>query len=690
MPTKKVPPPSEIVAKWGNVPPPPLVAASTENARANAALSLLQRGEGTTDAATLAAAASAGVDAILPLFAGRALEIGKPGPADAPKGKLLPKEKKEYQKLYETCSELRSARLRYIAALAGILAESREGLLRLIEVAGGDHDREVRARAARTLFMNPTGQGERIPEQAVLEALARTLDIRTWDAKDGEDSVIYRHGSHAVFWLDPVRAFDELSPLLDAKAIANPAGVRRAYAVLLGTPNKTMPPTPALDPRWTAALVPALGAKDLKHTARFFLEVLPPEAAVIEPLLADLGETPAKVSYWDETTVRLLGRVADARVLPYLVAALAANWVHYAAAFEGFRRVGDPSVIPAMRAWLDKHASNADDIPNPFIRKEVEARWTLGQTIIAELEGGAGGAMKPVAARSPAPPAVEGKANAKATAKAQPKAPKKSVLVFMKGPKPKAPKVASLAAQRKSIAELFAKADLTKLMDALVAPACLLRPTRVDERTMKIGTTKIGGHPDLPAATAWPRVGKARDAQPLAFLAQVDLAEVSAHLRRGDLPASGLLSFFVGDEPDGDYLETSCVLYTKTRKKLVRHDVPDDFTGEIYQACRVDVVPTLKVAPPDHPGATRKLTKAQRERYAEDVYFTVDEDIQLLGTRDHAYNGSVGNSARLLLQLPSNDQAGMQFGDADTLSIFIDEKRLAKHDFSKVSAQVGD
>ena len=32
----------------------------------------------------------------------------------------------------------------------------------------------------------------------------------------------------------------------------------------------------------------------------------------------------------------------------------------------------------------------------------------------------------------------------------------------------------------------------------------------------------------------------------------------------------------------------------------------------------------------------------------------------------------------------------MQFGDVDTLSFFIDEKRLAKHDFSKVLAQVGD
>lgn len=91
--------------------------------------------------------------------------------------------------------------------------------------------------------------------------------------------------------------------------------------------------------------------------------------------------------------------------------------------------------------------------------------------------------------------------------------------------------------------------------------------------------------------------------------ALVSPACLRPHVRRGDLPASGLLSFFIGNEPDGDYLDTPRVLYTDLKKKLVRHDVPEDFTDEIYQGCRVDLVSTLALAPLDHP-AVRKLTKA--------------------------------------------------------------------------------
>jgi uncharacterized protein YwqG len=54
------------------------------------------------------------------------------------------------------------------------------------------------------------------------------------------------------------------------------------------------------------------------------------------------------------------------------------------------------------------------------------------------------------------------------------------------------------------------------------------------------GTTRLGGQPDLPVGTAWPR----HMGEPLSFLLQVDLAEVRPHLTDADLPGTGLLSFF--------------------------------------------------------------------------------------------------------------------------------------------------
>ena len=46
--------------------------------------------------------------------------------------------------------------------------------------------------------------------------------------------------------------------------------------------------------------------------------------------------------------------------------------------------------------------------------------------------------------------------------------------------------------------------------------------------------------------------------------------------------------------------------------------------------------------------------------------------------------------AGALLQLTGDAQSDMEFGDCDFLTFFIDKKRLAKADFSKVWTHVGD
>ncbi len=60
----------------------------------------------------------------------------------------------------------------------------------------------------------------------------------------------------------------------------------------------------------------------------------------------------------------------------------------------------------------------------------------------------------------------------------------------------------------------------------------------------RLGTSRLGGLPDLPAGKAWP----ARDGKLLTFIAQVNLAEVPR--LPVPLPESGMLFFFLGiDEP---------------------------------------------------------------------------------------------------------------------------------------------
>jgi uncharacterized protein YwqG len=61
-----------------------------------------------------------------------------------------------------------------------------------------------------------------------------------------------------------------------------------------------------------------------------------------------------------------------------------------------------------------------------------------------------------------------------------------------------------------------------------------------DPTNLALGRSKIGGAPDLPPGKNWPTWQDS----PMAFIGQVNLADIAAHDEEGLLPHSGLLSFF--------------------------------------------------------------------------------------------------------------------------------------------------
>src|SRR5690606_8079579 len=148
-------------------------------------------------------------------------------------------------------------------------------------------------------------------------------------------------------------------------------------------------------------------------------------------------------------------------------------------------------------------------------------------------------------------------------------------LVYAKAGKFDAPKLDSLAKLTKAYAQAFAAAGLEQHFEALARPALWLIPKRVDERKLALGRTKLGGHPDLPAEAKWPRAKR----EPLTFLAQIDLAEVSPLLPAGALPRAGLLALFMGNDPEGaaGYCEVAKAILTPPGTPLVRLEVPEDF-----------------------------------------------------------------------------------------------------------------
>jgi uncharacterized protein YwqG len=93
------------------------------------------------------------------------------------------------------------------------------------------------------------------------------------------------------------------------------------------------------------------------------------------------------------------------------------------------------------------------------------------------------------------------------------------------------------------IREALRAAGLERLAEVakrLTLPAIRIEPTMVDEDTIPLGASKLGGRPDLPPDMAWPE----RDGKPLGFLAQFNLAEVAPYDVEKALPPSGMLYFF--------------------------------------------------------------------------------------------------------------------------------------------------
>lgn len=91
-----------------------------------------------------------------------------------------------------------------------------------------------------------------------------------------------------------------------------------------------------------------------------------------------------------------------------------------------------------------------------------------------------------------------------------------------------------------------------------------------------LGTSRLGGGPDLPADFPWP----VRNDRKLDFLVQVDLKDLAAHSCAALLPREGLLSFFydLKDQPwgfDPKDLGFYKVVYSPPGTPLRRHDIPN-------------------------------------------------------------------------------------------------------------------
>jgi hypothetical protein len=249
---------------------------------------------------------------------------------------------------------------------------------------------------------------------------------------------------------------------------------------------------------------------------------------------------------------------------------------------------------------------------------------------------------------------------------------------------------------------------------ALARPSVRLVSEPRAESEIPVGASKLGGRPDLPARTAWPR----RKRRPLGFVAQLDLATLEAP---GDvLPREGLLSFFYekkelvfGSPGEEDGWR---VVFTAPGKKLVRRESPG---GTPWKACRLATFPELTL-PPIRSALARSLSPAVFKRYVKLMEIlerdyrrpplTEGEVHRVLGHPD-AIQGDMtrrmeyelagvdleapterlearARTWRLLLQVDSDDEAGMMWGDLGRLYFWLRERDLAASRFERARLQL--
>jgi len=252
----------------------------------------------------------------------------------------------------------------------------------------------------------------------------------------------------------------------------------------------------------------------------------------------------------------------------------------------------------------------------------------------------------------------------------------------------------------------------------LAAPSLRLRPQPRPSRPLPLGATKLGGHPDLSAGWSWPRGWET----PLSFIAQLDLAAIAHHPHLPQvLPQAGLLVCFYDadqqpwgyDPRDRDGFKVGFIPPgTPLHRAEVPADLPDD--GR-YREVGLAAEPQLTYAPWES-FAVEQLGLSDGERLAYGQVLADDQSGQvihrLLGHPDPiqgdmqlecqlASSGIYCGDARsqhdpraaalragaadwrLLLQIDSDQRAGMLWGDVGRIYYWMRAQDLAARHFEQ-------
>lgn len=253
-------------------------------------------------------------------------------------------------------------------------------------------------------------------------------------------------------------------------------------------------------------------------------------------------------------------------------------------------------------------------------------------------------------------------------------------------------------------------AHYTEQIEPLLRPTVYLR-TAPEQESVPVGACKLGGAPDLPPEFEWPY----RNETPLSFLAQIDLSVVKPYDLQNLLPPAGILYFFydavelVWGFPE-EWGGWRVHYYDGSREWLLPSALPDTLPDEA-RFREVALYPELIYTLPEYdelefiaPELYRQMTEAESDEYhklrlelmpAQSSHWMLGyhtpiqypanaEAMQAMYGIPHEQASARAQELTLLLQLDSDDDADMMWGDVGILYFWIHRDDLAARRFDRV------
>jgi uncharacterized protein YwqG len=230
--------------------------------------------------------------------------------------------------------------------------------------------------------------------------------------------------------------------------------------------------------------------------------------------------------------------------------------------------------------------------------------------------------------------------------------------------------------QADAVRATIQKAGLARIqphLEALMRNSIRVTSTASSDSAIAVGTSKLGGAPDLPDTVVWPMMADV----PLAFVAQFDLSAVRPFDVDKLLPTSGMLYFFFdakqqvyGSDP-ADKAGWKVITSATDKATLKRRAFPDKLPKEAqFTACSVTF--STEVTLPQRPNLLDKAldwNDKERQSYSDMMAnFPSEADRKTLHHRLLGHSDDLQDDMHLQVQLVSHGFTDDQSPQAKALA----------------------